>query len=266
MWLPWTENPDDPDAVEVQERYGLVEEVLHARSPERASQFGIRKQDAEWLRYRIGFCGAKRRYLPDGKRLSIPGTHARVNCYGPPKDPAFFRREEATERLLRAAAPSQVLGQNAPLFSPQHVWEPIGRKPLEEEVVTDDDLFGAANKLMNNRSLILLIRYGNAGILLPGDAEQGCWMGAFDTTGLERQIDDVTVLKVAHHGSSNATPRRLVEALKGRKVTSLLSTEPGVSGKNPEDSVVKALGSLGKVIRSDKRTTRSKGWHDLQVG
>lgn len=256
VWLPWTENPKDPAALQVQETIGL-------------SVFGIRKSDADWIRYRTGFGGAKRRYLPDGKRLKIPGVNARVDCFGPPKDPAFFRRESAAERLLRAAGS---VGTHAtskePLFAEIHCvkGKKPGKPPLDDVVVTEEDVLGVAGKLMNNRSLILVIRYGEHGILLPGDTEQGSWIGAFDTTDIERHLGDVTVLKVGHHGSWNATPRMLVSGLR-EGVTSLLSTQEGISGGNPVKEVLEALGGVGKVIRSDEGGGRDAGgWRDWGVG
>ncbi len=253
VWLPWTENPRDPAALQVQETIGL-------------SVFGIREQDADWIRYETGFGGAKRRYLPDGNGLSIPGVNARVDCFGPPKDPSFFRREQAAERLLRAAGSGSGSGSGSkePLFAPVHCRLPgKGRRPLEDVVATEEDVLGVAGKLMNNRSLILLIRYGEHGILLPGDTEQGSWIGAFDTTDIERHLGDVTVLKVGHHGSWNATPRMLVNALKG-PLTSLLSTQAGISGENPVKEVRERLGGLGRVIRSDEGGGKDAGgWRDL---
>lgn len=68
----------------------------------------------------------------------------------------------------------------------------------------------------NNGSLVLLVTYGEATFLLPGDTE---WEDDDCVPGIERLLErfagriDVDVFKVSHHGSENGTSPELLTAL-----------------------------------------------------
>lgn len=117
---------------------------------------------------------------------------------------------------------------------------------------------------MNNTSLILYFTVGRRRLLFPGDAQIENWSYCLQeemkvAKKLGADLGDVDLYKVGHHGSRNATPRSLVETWKQekRKVTSVMSTLPGVHGKSeatavPRATLIAALEELGPLARTDK--------------
>lgn len=115
---------------------------------------------------------------------------------------------------------------------------------------------------LNNTSVILLFRVGKRRLLFPGDAQIENWsyaLRAEQAANLREDLDEVDLYKVGHHGSRNATPRSLVQLWGPRagKLTSLLSTMPGVHGESeatavPRATLIEALGELGPVGRTDE--------------
>ena len=67
---------------------------------------------------------------------------------------------------------------------------------------------------MNNTSLILLFEVGNRKFLFPGDAQIENWSWALhdapDADKTRKLLAGVDFYKVGHHGSRNATPRKLL--------------------------------------------------------
>ncbi len=102
---------------------------------------------------------------------------------------------------------------------------------------------------VNNTSLILLFEARGRKLLFPGDAQLENWQWALSQDGIGELLHDVDVYKVGHHGSRNATPRKLwsfFDHRKGRKLTTLLSTASGVyersaDGKVPSPNLLKEL-------------------------
>lgn len=102
---------------------------------------------------------------------------------------------------------------------------------------------------MNNTSLILLFEVGGKKLLFPGDAQIENWSYALEeapghkaTRGLLAEVD---LYKVGHHGSLNATPKKLLwEGFKkrgsaeGKRLVAVLSTMPGKHGKTAKDTEV----------------------------
>lgn len=64
----------------------------------------------------------------------------------------------------------------------------------------------------NNGSYVLKINHGNQAVLLPGDAEEDAWDEIIDHWGIE-VLEDVTILKAAHHGVKSGFHREAVEAM-----------------------------------------------------
>ena len=104
---------------------------------------------------------------------------------------------------------------------------------------------------LNNTSLILLFEVAGKKLLFPGDAQLENWQWALSQKGIEELLRDVDVYKVGHHGSRNATPRKLWDLFdkrKGKKLKTLMSTAAGVydkseDGKVPSTKLVNALKS-----------------------
>lgn len=94
----------------------------------------------------------------------------------------------------------------------------------------------ALDRQMNNTSAILLLEAGSKKLLFPGDAQLENWLYALDSD-LAPLLDDVDLYKVGHHGSLNATPKRMWKRFrkKGKtgtagRLTSVLSTRHGKHG------------------------------------
>jgi beta-lactamase superfamily II metal-dependent hydrolase len=100
----------------------------------------------------------------------------------------------------------------------------------------------AIDKAANNTSVVFELRWRGWRLLFAGDAEQRSWLTMRD------RLEPVDFLKVAHHGSSNATPPdSILELLfpqdrtDRRARTSLVSTCAGTYPGVPDDSTLKRL-------------------------
>ena len=115
---------------------------------------------------------------------------------------------------------------------------------------------------LNNTSLVLLLTIGTRRLLFPGDAQIENWRYTLDRLPkdqrLKRQLSQVHLYKVGHHGSRNATPRSLVELWDGNPpLVALLSTRPGVHGKTqatavPRATLVAALRQRSELYSSEE--------------
>jgi hypothetical protein len=123
-------------------------------------------------------------------------------------------------------------------------------------------IVGGLEDALNNTSVILLFQTGRRTLLFPGDAQIENWSYTLTSpkaTALRAALPQVDLYKVGHHGSRNASPRSLVKQWVGRneKLTSIMSTLPGVHGKSdatavPRTTLVDALAALGPLYRTDK--------------
>jgi beta-lactamase superfamily II metal-dependent hydrolase len=100
---------------------------------------------------------------------------------------------------------------------------------------------------MNNTSLILLFEVFGKKLLFPGDAQIENWsyalVEAADAKQTRAALAGVDIYKVGHHGSLNATPKKLLwEGFTKRgtkkRLTTLLSTMPGKHGKTASKTEV----------------------------
>jgi beta-lactamase superfamily II metal-dependent hydrolase len=99
---------------------------------------------------------------------------------------------------------------------------------------------------LNNTSVILLFEIGDKVLLFPGDAQLENWQYALKDQNLKKRLSKVSVYKVGHHGSTNATPKSLWNLFNHRGkskvgLISLLSTKKGHHSGVPRKSLVKAL-------------------------
>jgi len=102
-----------------------------------------------------------------------------------------------------------------------------------------------AERPQNNDSMVLRISYGDSSVLLEGDAEKRA----------ERHIAQIehptaSLLKVGHHGSSNATTPELLET--ARPAFAIISVGLGNSFGLPRNETLARLGASGaRVYRTD---------------
>jgi hypothetical protein len=142
-----------------------------------------------------------------------------------------------------------------------------------------DMLAAAAAKIdtfLNNQSLVVLFTFGGKKLLFAGDAQAGNWehwlykldapindpTKAGDLTEVSQQIlQTIDFYKVGHHGSTNATPIPVVNALgkdhSADGFVAMCSTQIDVYGNSakgsevPRAPLMKALGVECALIRSD---------------
>jgi beta-lactamase superfamily II metal-dependent hydrolase len=99
------------------------------------------------------------------------------------------------------------------------------------EIVRDLD------NVMNNTSVILLFEIGGQKLLFPGDAQIENWSYALQKEKWRELLKDVNLYKVGHHGSLNATPKRLWKLFRHKggeqlqaRLRTLCSTKAGKHG------------------------------------
>lgn len=118
---------------------------------------------------------------------------------------------------------------------------------------------------LNNTSIILLFAVGQHRLLFGGDAQIENWSWALkqaeDDERVANLLADVTVYKVGHHGSRNATPRSLVRLWNRHKSSdrpfvAMMSTKAGVHGEGahavPRTTLITALRERGTVLSTDE--------------
>ena len=135
---------------------------------------------------------------------------------------------------------------------------------------------------MNNTSIILLMRIGNKSLLFPGDAQIENWEYALAQDKYAKLLKDVTLYKVGHHGSLNATPKTLWGLFKNRSTTStkrmasLMSTLHGTYGSDeagtevPRKTLKAALKEETELFSTedlqDEKDPQGKTlWHDTAI-
>jgi len=93
------------------------------------------------------------------------------------------------------------------------------------------------DKVMNNTSVILVFEAGGKKLLFPGDAQLENWLYALDGTNgkYKSLLQSVDLYKVGHHGSWNATPKKLWNLFQKKsasagagRLKTLMSTLEGV--------------------------------------
>lgn len=264
------------------------------------------------LKNHLGKNGENVRYYAAGDKPELPpelkGLSAAI-LGPPPKEAQMFLKLDDLKKGVGQYLDSTTSGDKGASairpFRQQWCADPLKDYPAMDtlgkpinyrDVVSDVDnaqpdmLADAAikiDKFLNNQSLVVLFEFAGKKLLFVGDAQAGNWEHwLYDTDTPDKdptKIGDITeenqellqsidFYKVGHHGSTNATPIQVVEALGAgiskRKFVSMCSTEPGVYG-NPDPKkgtevprlpLMEALAKECDLIRSDgyKIKTKSK--------
>jgi hypothetical protein len=123
----------------------------------------------------------------------------------------------------------------------------------------------AADKTLNNQSLVILFSFAGKHLLFAGDAQWGNWEnflygGAFGTPGhtemtpqAKEILGKIDFYKVGHHGSRNATPKDAVAAMRLGCV-GMCSTQIHAYNEVPREPLLQALNGRmqGQLARSDQ--------------
>ena len=243
-------------------------------------------------------------YVRAGEPLDLaevlPGVDVRV--LGPPtldQVPALSRYAKESEEYWLALVEEGTLadhlaegGDEARAAARQVLAGPGGvgaadwlLRALDERPVSQGrEIVDALDDVLNNTSVILLVTVGDRTLLLPGDAQAENWSLVLDQAagagGRERDDDlaaalaGVDLYKVGHHGSRNATPRRLTGHWSGRSsderpVVSVLTTQADVFGHShegavPQPALVAGLAGYGPVHSTDDLDP-AVWWMDLEA-
>jgi beta-lactamase superfamily II metal-dependent hydrolase len=130
----------------------------------------------------------------------------------------------------------------------------------------------AADKTLNNQSLVVLFSIRGKNLLFAGDAQWGNWEnflygGAYGTPGhtdltdkAKTILSQIDFYKVGHHGSANATPKDAVSAMRHGCV-GMCSTQPGAYNEVPRGPLMQALSDKmdGQLARSDQIPASKSG-------
>jgi hypothetical protein len=151
-----------------------------------------------------------------------------------------------------------------------------------------DMLAAAAAKIdtfLNNQSLVVLFKFAGKSLLFVGDAQAGNWenwlykieapaqdpsKASLTMTPESQQIlEGIDFYKVGHHGSTNATPIAVVDALSKNHTANgfvaMCSTQSDVYGNPdkgtevPREPLMKALGDECTLVRSDSIDITTSG-------
>jgi len=249
VWVPFVEDPDDPDAVRLRRAHTLAAESLEATlsrflaadgdSPllQAAQAFAVnsrgnaRATDRLLGRNGLGFAGKPVvRFLPhlDPREnvVATPVPDTVVHVLGPSRDPKELKRMDppAAEHWLQLAGGPAVEGErSSSLFGPafvvadgdvpEELREAVHRLRLDD-VGLEETLLAASGVLenaVNNTSVFFVLDVAGTRLLFPGDAQQGAWDHVLDDPVSRALVTDARFYKIGHHGSHNATPRRFVE-------------------------------------------------------
>ena len=124
-------------------------------------------------------------------------------------------------------------------------WEGVEGEFLWPEIVPEE----VAPSAKNNDSLVLRLRYGNRGLMLPGDAEKQVEKEML----VENSADSLRadVLKVGHHGSKNSTTPEFLAAMQPH--VGIISAGEGNPYGHPSPELLERLEGAGvRILRTDR--------------
>ncbi|MCC6551860.1 MAG: hypothetical protein IT372_02410 [Polyangiaceae bacterium] len=217
--------------------------------------------------------GSRCRYVcfgsTDAFGQHLPGV--KVHVLGPPtleqsddirkqaRTSEEFWQMKAMQPLPLAGAAGPAPSQGGPPLERRSDEAPLHARWLAERLERIDcsrlvSIVRALDKAMNNTSVILLFEIGEARLLFPGDAQIESWSYALSHDHVRELLKGVTLYKVGHHGSRNATPRSMWDDFErrgekdgDRRLISCLSTLDQVHGTRadhtevPRELLVRAL-------------------------
>jgi hypothetical protein len=259
VWMPWTDNPSDKVADAIQKKQLALYDTLdnHLRIALGATENDPRyapalnalsnlrgNQRAKSELARAFGTGAKVQYFEAGTSIAKVAKAAGLSAeiLGPPKDTSFFSRMNppADQRFL--SAPGDTVGAmhpfpNLEIRSGEPDYNVIvadGQPLVMPNELTElhslaeapaDRLALALDNARNNTSLVILFRFHGKSLLFPGDAQWGSWQSWIGTDSARQLIGEIDFFKIAHHGSENATPVDVVNALRETGLAAMVSTQ-----------------------------------------
>jgi hypothetical protein len=283
VWMPWTENPNDPVARDLLQRQSgsafHLWSLASEGSPERlAAQNSLTNEEAMGTLH-AGFSGNPfRRFLPEPpgsedvtnptefpvlRTPHLPGVTIRL--LGPSRDEAVIRRMDPpeVERFIRAPRGEVMLEGDALPFDPWRIeqtdyqaratYSHLETRGLGEVVAAGREdpylLSVAIDQTVNNTSLMLLIQLGRSSLLFPGDSQWGSWDRVLQSDEGRELLSRTTFYKVGHHGSHNATPRTFVQSIirDAQGMVSVAGTSIPSWSNIPKTELIDELRKSGRI-------------------
>jgi beta-lactamase superfamily II metal-dependent hydrolase len=200
---------------------------------------------------------------------------------GPPIDESLVAQmTNKTQQYLSGATEENQDGDKAPPFAPpfRARYDDYSARAFEiygaDQIVrmideSQPDMLAAqavaADKTLNNQSLVILFSFAGKNLLFAGDAQWGNWEnflygGAYGTPGhttmtdaAKAILDKIDFYKVGHHGSANATPKDAVKAMRMGCV-GMCSTQEHAYNQVPREPLLTALRQrmADQLARSDQ--------------
>lgn len=256
VWMPWTDDPKDPDAAALNDKhlalYGVLDRHLaavNATGPvadaARAALQNLAGNEKATTELARGFgTGAKVCYLKAGQSVNKVGDVAGLSAefLGPPVDRSFLSRMNPPADQHFLTRPDDTSSGARPFPGYELHAEERDFKKLEavgQPKSSPDDLSALkeaaenpASRLAlfldnarNNTSLVIVFRYKGKTLLFPGDAQWGNWQAWIGTAAASQLLSEVDFLKLSHHGSENATPVDVVKGLRKQGLAAMVSTQ-----------------------------------------
>lgn len=274
---PWTEQPQLPRDATAPLGRGFARSLLSMQAVAGqvvAAAAGLRGERLRAVRAQLQAIGMENIANPDAvanlqsmapNRFVYHGSNAglgrilpgvRVSVLGPPTvdQSNTIARQRTTDAdefwhlsarfWQRLAATGDAHDASSKALFPRH---PTGRLPrsagwfkyyaMREQSDSLLSIVRMLDKAMNNTSVVLLFEVNGKLILFPGDAQFENWAYALSKPGIRSKLAGVSLYKVGHHGSLNATPKTLWNGFAKKSVSggpgrlqTLLSTKAGVYG------------------------------------
>ncbi|MFO0614714.1 MAG: hypothetical protein U0414_19160 [Polyangiaceae bacterium] len=251
VWMPWTEDPEDPEARKIQRTQSALAKRLELDVRRLGASAGdgtlglvmnSLTNERAMTTLHSGFRGRARRRFLEGNMQTmavdgLPGVI--VHVLGPARDEDIIRDMDppSGQSYLSASAPgSGAAGDRGPFDRKWVVQDPAA---LIDAVTPDmaaylgdlatGDAFvvaAALEKSVNGTSLMLAFEVGDAMLLFPGDAQWGTWRRVLESPRGRAILERTTFYKVGHHGSHNATPVEFVDECLGEDFSAMASVWP----------------------------------------
>lgn len=264
VWMPWTENPDDPEARKIRDSQSKLAAALTSNIEKRKSvrasanptqedpkltaiadlAANALSNEAAMQTLHEGFAGNPvRRFFPTGgpkdDMFESPSLRSvLVHVLGPSRDKSVIRDMDppAGQSYIQLYDGSDsVPGTPEPFREDwwmdadppevSYLFSKADRDKVDSiGAGFDFDVAASLDKAVNGTSLMLMLRIRNQWLLFPGDAQWGTWQGALENPQWKDLLMKTTFYKIGHHGSHNATPVDFVKKTIGNDFWAMAST------------------------------------------
>jgi beta-lactamase superfamily II metal-dependent hydrolase len=264
VWMPWTEDPVDPQARNICERQSR--RAIRVRKG--IAALSLQPEEQEYLlgyagnnltnaaameMLHNGFAGSPvRRFFPNAETTTqsfqtdiLPDVE--VFVLGPPRsEEVLAEMDPPNEESFFSAWESSFADSETHQRPFSQQWC-IDRATYEERIgsslekqfraqsepylgkafdQTGMEIAARIEAAVNSTSLVLLFHIGSAWLLFPGDAQWGSWNAILQNPDAVQMLSKLSFYKVGHHGSHNATPVSFAKEFLNKNVRVMLPCGP----------------------------------------